>query len=105
MLKVAHVEEKLLEPGLFKGTVNWVSTPHVTLSNFDMSNMILQEGVGTPGYITFTIFEPTVSFTWRNHDMRDGMIGVLWKNEHQSVSDSGFKITNYNRLGSNWLTK
>lgn len=91
MLHVANIEERLLESGSFIGTVNTVFTSNVIISQFDINKKIEQLGVGTSGYITFVIWLPESIFNWRNHDMRDGMIGVLWKNEHQSVSDSGFK--------------
>ena len=89
-LKVAFVEEKLLEPGSFKGIVNIISTSHVIVSNFKINKKVLQIGTGAPGYVTFTIWDPNVSFNWRKHEMNKGMIGVLWKNEHESVSGAGF---------------
>lgn len=91
MLKVAYVEEKLLEAGPFKGTVNIVSSPHVDLCHFEISNKVLQVGTGSPGYITFTIWDPSVSFNWRKHKMKQGMIGVLWNREHESVTGAGFE--------------
>jgi len=90
MLQVAHVEEKLLESGSFKGIVNIVSTPNVVVSNFDINKKVLQLGSSPPGYITFTIWDPNVLFSWRKHEMKKGMIGILWKKEHQSVTGAGF---------------
>lgn len=91
MLKVAHVEEKLLEAGRFLGAANIVQAEHVTLVRFDMNRKVLQLGAGTPNNITFTIWEPTTLFTWRNFEMKRGMIGVLWNKEHQSVTGSDFR--------------
>lgn len=87
----AHVEEKLLESGSFNGTVSIVSTPNVVVTNFVINKKVLQFGTSTPGYITFTIWEPNVLFSWRKHEMKKGMIGILWKKEHQSVTGSEFK--------------
>ena len=84
----AHVEEKLLESGSFNGTVSIVSTPNVVVTNFVINKKVLQFGTSTPGYITFTICEPNVLFSWRKHEMKNGMIGILWKKEHQSVTGS-----------------
>lgn len=90
MLKVAFVEEKLLEPGSFKGIVNTISTSHVIVSNFKINKKVLQIGTGAPGYVTFTIWDPDFSFNWRKHEMKSGMIGILWNKEHQSVTGAGF---------------
>ncbi len=90
MLKVAFVEEKLLEAGSFTGVANIVTTSHVIICNFEVNKKVLQIGTGIPGYITFIIWDPKVSFSWRKNEMKDGMIGVLWKNEHQSVTGTGF---------------
>ena len=90
MLEVAHVEEKLLESGEFNGKANIVMTPKVMVCNFDISRKVLQLGTGTPGYITFGIWEPTVQFSWRRIEMNKCMIGVLWKKEHRSVTGGGF---------------
>ena len=86
LLHNANVEEMLLEPGPFNGTANFVLTPNIIVGNFNMSKKVLQVGTGAPGYITFTIWDPNIFFSWRKHDMNEGMIGVLWKNEHQSVT-------------------
>ena len=91
MLKVAHIEEKLLEPGFFKGTASIVSTPNVVVCNLEMNKKILQLGSSNPGYITFIIWEPSVLVSWRKHEMKKGMIGILWEKEHHSVSGSNFK--------------
>ena len=90
VLQNANVEEKLLEPGSFTGAVDIVLTPNIIVSNFKINKKVLQIGTGAPGYITFTIWDPNFSFNWRKHEMKEGMIGVLWKNEHQSVSGAGF---------------
>ena len=91
LLKVAYVEEKLLESGRFIGNANIIQTEHVTLLRFDMNRKVLQLGSGTPNYITFTIWEPTTLFTWRNFEMKRGMVGVLWDKEHESVTGSDFR--------------
>lgn len=91
MIQVANIEERLLESGTFIGSVNTVFTSNVIVSEFDINKKVAQLGVGNSGYITFVIWLPESFFNWRNHYMRDGMMGVLWKNEHQSVSGSGFK--------------
>lgn len=89
-LNKANIEEKLLEPGDFKGYANSVITSNVIISNFKINKKVLQIGTGAPGYITFLIWEPNVLFSWRNHSMNKGMIGVLWEKEHQSISGAGF---------------
>ena len=89
-LQNANVEEKLLEPGSFKGSANIVLTPNLIVNNFKINKKVLQIGTGATGYITFTIWDPNFSFNWRKHEMKEGMIGILWKNEHQSVSGAGF---------------
>lgn len=88
-LQNANLEQKLLEPGHFKGSANIVITPNVIVSNFKINKKVLQIGTGTPGYITFVIWDPSVLFSWRKHDMTKGMIGVLWENEHHSVTGAG----------------
>ena len=90
MLRVAHVEEKLLESGSFNGYAKIVLSPNVIVSNFKINKKVLQIGTGAAGYITFTIWDPNFLFNWRKHEMKEGMMGVLWKNEHQSVSGAGF---------------
>jgi len=88
-LQNANVEEKLLEPGSFKGYANIVLTPNLIVNNFKINKKVLQIGTGATGYITFTIWDPNFSFNWRKHEMKEGMIGILWKNEHESVSGAG----------------
>jgi AraC-like DNA-binding protein len=73
------------------GVANIVQTDHVTLVRFDMNRKVLQLGAGTPNYITFTIWEPTTLFTWRNFEMKRGMVGVLWDKEHESVTGAEFR--------------
>ena len=90
MLNVAKIEAKLLESGLFKGVIDIVSTSHVIVNNFKINRKMLQIGSANPGYITFTIWDPKVFFNWRKHEMKDGMIGVLWNNEHRSVTGTEF---------------
>jgi len=90
MLQVAHVEEKLLESGPFLGMAQGVQTDRVTLLSFDINRKVLQMGTGTPGFVTFAIWEPNVLFSWRNVKMQSGMIGVLWNKDHQSITGSQF---------------
>lgn len=90
MYSVAHVEEKILEKGDFRGEVRITKSSHVMLNDFKISRKVLQTGTGIQGYITFAIWEPNTNFTWKNHIMSKGMIGVLWRKEHQSVTGSGF---------------
>ena len=90
-MRAALVEEKLLESGPFLGTINSVQTSHVIISNIDINRKVLQIGSAPPGYISFVICDPSVFFSWRKHEMKKGMIGVLWNKEHQSVSGSGIK--------------
>lgn len=90
MLRVAYVEEKLLEPGSFEGSANIVLSPNIIVGNFKINKKVFQIGTGAPGYITFPIWDPSVFFSYRKYDMNKGMIGVLWNNEHQSVSGAGF---------------
>jgi len=90
-LKIANVEEKLLESGSFLGMAKGVQTDRMTLLSFDINRKVLQQGAGTPGYVTFTIWEPDVLFSWRNQEMKGGMIGVLWNREHMSVTGSNFR--------------
>lgn len=91
LLKIANVEETLLESGSFLGAAKGVQTDRMTLLSFDINRKVLQQGAGTPGYITFTIWEPDVLFSWRNQEMKGGMIGVLWNREHLSVTGSNFR--------------
>ena len=87
----ARVDQKLLESGSFNGAVSILSTANVVITNFDINKKVLQSGTSMPGYITFTIWEPNVLFSWRKREMKKGMIGILWKKEHQSVTGSGIK--------------
>lgn len=91
LLKIANVEEKILESGSFLGMAKGVQTDRMTLLSFDINRKVLQQGAGTPGYVTFTIWEPDVLFSWRNQEMKGGMIGVLWNREHMSVTGSEFR--------------
>lgn len=91
MMRAALVEEKLLESGHFLGTINTVQTSHVIVSNININRKVLQIGSAPPGYISFVICDPLVFYSWRKHEMKKGMIGVLWDKEHQSVSGSGIK--------------
>ena len=86
LLPNANVEEILLESGNFIGTGNFVKTQNLIAGNFKSNRKVLQVGTGIPGYITFVIWDPKIFFSWRKYDMNKGMIGVLWKNEHQSVT-------------------
>ena len=90
MLRVAYVEEKLLEPGSFEASANIVLSSNIIVGNFKINKKVFQIGTGAPGYITFPIWDPSVFFSYRKYDMNKGMIGVLWNNEHQSVSGAGF---------------
>jgi len=86
LLPNANVQEILLESGPFIGTGNFVQTPNIIVGNFKSSRKVLQVGTDTPGYITFLIWNPNIFFNWRKYDMNKGMMGVLWKNEHHSVT-------------------
>jgi len=90
MLKVAHIEEKLLEKGSFYGKVNMVFSSHVMVANLFMNRKILQKGTALANHITFVVFDPEIKVNWRKHEMNNGLIGVLWKNDHESVTGSGF---------------
>jgi AraC family ethanolamine operon transcriptional activator len=90
MFTVAHIEEKILEPGHFNGEVSILQSPNVIINNFKINKKVLQVGTGVSGFITFTIWDPSTVFTWKKHEMKKGMIGVIWKNEHQSVTGSEF---------------
>ncbi len=91
MLEIAHVEQKLLESGSFVGKAHFIHTKHVSLLDFCSNRKVLQLSDGAPHHLIFTIWHPKTLFTWRNIDMKTGMIGVLWNREHQSVSGSGFR--------------
>jgi len=90
MFTVADVEQKMLESGHFKGEVKIIQSPNVMINNFRINRKVMQIGYGTPDFITFTIWDPNTLFTWKSHEMRKGMIGVIWKNEHQCVTGSEF---------------
>ena len=90
MLSVADVEQKKLESGCFKGEVKIIQSPNVMINNFKINRKVLQIGSGIPDFITFTIWDPNTLFTWKNHEMKKGMIGVIWKSEHHSVTGSEF---------------
>jgi AraC family ethanolamine operon transcriptional activator len=90
MFTVADVEQKTLESGHFKGEVKIIRSPNVMINNFRINRKVLQIGSGIPDFITFTIWDPNTLFTWKNHEMKKGMIGVIWNNEHQSVTGSEF---------------
>ncbi len=90
MFTVANVEQKMLESGHFKGEVKIIRSPNVMINNFRINRKVLQIGSGIPDFITFTIWDPNTLFTWKNHEMKKGMIGVIWNNEHQSVTGSEF---------------
>jgi len=90
MFTVADVEQKMLESGHFKGEVKIIQSPNVMINNFRINRKVMQIGSGVPDFITFTIWDPNTLFTWKNHEMKKGMIGVIWKNEHQSVTGSEF---------------
>lgn len=90
MLKNANVEEKLLENGKFFGAIDIIQSQHVLISDFHINKKVIQTGSGIPGFLTFTVWDPSVSFNWRKHEMKSGMIGVLWENEHHSVTSANF---------------
>ena len=91
MLEIAQVEQKLLESGAFVGKAHFIRTKHVSLLDFCSNRKVLQLSGGAPRHLIFTIWQPKTLFTWRNIDMKTGMVGVLWNREHQSVSGSGFR--------------
>jgi AraC family ethanolamine operon transcriptional activator len=90
MFTVANVEEKILESGHFMGEVHIIQSPNVVVNNFKINKKVLQFGTGVPGFITFAIWDPKTTFNWKKNEMKKGMIGIIWKNEHQSVTGSGF---------------
>lgn len=89
MIGNAHIEEHLLEQGVFQGQINQVASSHVLISQFTMNRKMLQVGASIPGYITFVIWNPTRLVHWRNQEMTRGMVGVLWNKEHHSITGSG----------------
>jgi len=90
MIKNAELEHQLMESGQFQGEIALVFTKHVITSQFKLNKIVQQNGVGSPGYITFVIWSPNSSFNWRGNSMKHGSIGVLWKNEHHSITGSDF---------------
>ena len=90
VIKNANVDEEILESGSFKGTIRMVCTSHLVVSSFNISKKVLQIGTGSSGYITFVIGDPAVLFNWRKIEMTNGVMGILWKNEHLSVTGAGF---------------
>ena len=88
-LKNANVEEKLMEAGHFMGTLKMISSNNVLISNFSINRKVLQTGTSTPGFVTFIIWEPGILFTWKKNEMKEGKLGILWNNEHQSITGSG----------------
>ncbi len=58
MLKVANVEVKILEPGIFRGYLELISTKYLTIGFFETNKKVLKLGTDRNGYITFTILEP-----------------------------------------------
>ena len=91
LLEIAHLDQKILESGAFIGNAHFIRTKHVTLLDFYTNRKVLQQGTAAPGYLIFTIWEPNTLFTWRNIEMKTGMIGIVWNREHQSVSGSNFR--------------
>lgn len=89
LLQNGNVEEMILESGTFNGVANFIQTPNIIVGNFKSNKKVQQVGTGVPGFITFVIWDPKVFFSWRKFDLNKGMIGVLWKNEHQSVTGAG----------------
>lgn len=87
---IASVEEKILEEGSFNGEVKIIKSAHVMLNSFKINRKVLQTGTGVKGYITFAIYKPETTFTWKNHTMGKGKVGILWKREHQSITGAGF---------------
>lgn len=90
MFTVANVEQKLLESGHFKGDVRIIQSPNVIINNFVLNRKVLQLGDDIPGFVTFAIWDPETSFNWKKKEMKKGMIGIIWKNEHHSVTGPGF---------------
>ena len=58
MFTVANVEQKILESGHFKGEVKIIQSPNVMINNFSINRKVLQTGIGIPGFVTFTIWNP-----------------------------------------------
>ena len=90
-MTVAEAQQSVLEGGSFKATASLLVSKRVGINRFEINRKVFQEGVSSTGFITFTLFEPSSLFQWRNHEMSGGMIGVLWNREHVSVSGSHFK--------------
>jgi hypothetical protein len=62
LIKVADIEEIVLEPESFQGKARLVITDHVILCNFQINKKVFQIGSATPGYVTFTIWHPNTLF-------------------------------------------
>ncbi len=93
MLTVANVEQEILEVGVFKATASILISENVSINSFNINRKVLQKGTSIKGFITFTIYKPNVFFNWRKHEMKEGLIGILWNREHESISGSNFEAT------------
>ncbi|MCD6543557.1 MAG: hypothetical protein J7K34_03520, partial [Flavobacteriaceae bacterium] len=83
MLTVANVEQEILEVGVFKATASILISENVSINSFNINRKVLQKGTSIKGFITFTIYNPKVFFNWRKHEMKEGLIGILWNREHE----------------------
>ena len=96
MLKNANIEVNLMETGLFHGAGKTVASSNIFVSQFSINKKVLQLGASLPGHITFIVWDPTKYFHWRNHELKNGMLGLLWNNEHRSITNAnlvGLPIT------------
>ncbi len=90
-LTVANVEQEILELGAFIGTARLVIGENVSINKFIVNRKVLQKGNSIQGFITFTIYKPNSLFNWRKHEMKKGMIGILWNREHESITAANFE--------------
>lgn len=93
MLTVANVEQEILEVGVFKATASILISENVSINSFNINRKVLQKGTSIKGFITFTIYKPNVFFNWRKYEMKEGLLGILWNREHESISGSNFEAT------------
>jgi len=90
-LTIANVEQEILELGSFKATASLIFSENVMMNKFIINRKVLQKGNSIIGYITFTIYNPNIIFNWRKHQMKKGMIGILWNREHESITGANFE--------------
>jgi len=81
-----------LSKGHFSGSLEQIAGKHVILSIHRMNQFILQQGKVIDGYITFFIpGDKNQDFTWRCHQLRSNVIGVLHGGmEHHCITHPNF---------------